>query len=509
MTTRDLLNLLFKRKLVVVCFFLASLAGGFAGLSLIAPTYESTARLLVRIGQEDIYMPALASSQFRTPMMSVVREEQLHSEAAILTSATLARRVVDELTPAVLFPGIDLQHPWYTPKGVAQTLTRWYGRVEDYFFPLSANRSLVDKAVNRLRNDLSATALKSSNIIEVSLRNKDPHSAALGVNTLVQRYLTERVRIFQREQTAFFSEQLGQMNQQLAEAEAAVRQYRDQRQIVDVERQRSLQIDRLDDVRKRLDEFRVSVQQGERQSQVLRAQLASMPSTTELSGAQTSNSFAISEMNKQLADLKRQEADIGARFSSSDPRLQTLREEISVVDGLLTRQQAQRYGSSQQGINPLHARVRDDLLKNEALLAGYRQALTSWQALEGETRARMAELNASEAQYKQLVQQLDVLRDTRKLYLEKNEETRFQSAQAGAQIGNVSVVNWAVASDRPVSPKLWLVLIGVLLVGLFGGIGLAWLLELLDDSLKTDSDIWQYLQLPTITRVPELIPVKA
>src|SRR3989338_6393146 len=189
MTIRDILNILFKRKLVIGCFFLAALVGGFAGLKLISPTYESKARLLVRIGQEDIYMPVLATSQFRTPMMSVVREEQLNSESSILTSQDLALKVVEEVTPQRLFPGIDINHPWHTPKGWLQMAKDLYLWLEDYFFPLSSDRTLEAHATNRFLKDLRAEAIKSSNIIEVSLRSKVPESAALGVNALVKQYL--------------------------------------------------------------------------------------------------------------------------------------------------------------------------------------------------------------------------------------------------------------------------------------------------------------------------------
>ncbi|MES2817992.1 MAG: GumC family protein [Pseudomonadota bacterium] len=505
MNIRDILNILFKRKLVVGCFFLAALVGGFAGLKLISPTYEATARLLVRIGQEDIYMPVLATSQFRTPMMSVVREEQLHSESSILTSNDLARRVVTEVTPQRLFPGIDIQHPWYSLRGVMQMANNSYKWLEDYFFPLSSDRTLEGQAINRFSKDLSAQALKSSNIIEVTLRSKVPESAMLGVNALVKEYLSERVRIYQREQAGFFTDQLTQLDTQLQETERAVNHFRSERQIVDVDKQRSQQIDRLDEVRKSIDGFKVSVSQSERQIEVIKAQFSAVPSTTQLSGAEVSNGFAISEMSKQMADLQRQEADIVQRFSDSDPRLRSVREEMAVVDRLLKQQEKQRYSSSERGINPLHARLRDDLLQHEALLAGYRQALDNWIGLERETQARMLELNEHEAEYKRLVQQLSVLRDTRQLYLEKTEETRFVSAQAAAKIGNVSVVNWATVNNRPISPKLWLVLIGVLVVGLFGGIGLAFVIEFLDDSLKSDFEVRRYLKLPVIAKVPELV----
>lgn len=504
MTIRDILNILFKRKLVIGCFFLAALVGGFAGLKLISPTYESKARLLVRIGQEDIYMPVLATSQFRTPMMSVVREEQLNSESSILTSQDLALKVVEEVTPQRLFPGIDINHPWYTPKGWLQMAKDFYLWLEDYFFPLSSDRTLEAQATNRFLKDLRAEAVKSSNIIEVSLRSKVPESAALGVNALVKQYLTERVRIYQREQAGFFTDQLTQLDSQLAQTEKEVDRFRSEQQIVDVDKQRSQQMERLGDVRKNIDGLRVSVSQAERQNQVLKGQLASVPATAQLSGAEMSNGYAISEMNKQLADLQRQEADIVQRFSASDPRLRSVREELAVVNRLLKGQETQRYSSSQKGINPLHARLRDDLLQSDSLLAGYRQALDNWTQLEREALSRLNELNTQEAEYKRLVQQLEVLRSTRQLYLEKTEETRFLSAQAAAKIGNVSVVNWATVNNRPVSPKLWLVLLGILVVGLFGGLGLAFVIEFFDDSLKSDAEVLRYLKLPVIAKVPEL-----
>jgi uncharacterized protein involved in exopolysaccharide biosynthesis len=504
MTIRDILNILFKRKLIIASFFLAAVIGGYAGLKLISPTYDSTVRLLVRIGQEDIYMPTLSSSQFRTPMMSVVREEQLHSESSILTSADLAQKVVNEITPQRLFPGIDINHPWYSPKGWLQMAKAIYNWLEDYFFPLSAERTLEGQAVNRFLKDLDAQAVKNSNIIEVTLRSKVPESAALGVNSLVQQYLVERVRIYQREQAGFFTEQLSQLDAQLAKTEAAVDSFRTKQQIIDVDKQRSQQMERLGDVRKNIDVLNVAVSQAGRQSEVLKQQLASVPATAQLSGAESANNFSISEMNKQLADLKRKEADIAERFSPTDPGLRAIREEIAVVQGILRNQQSQRYSSSQQGINPLHARLRDDQLQSESLLAGSRQALENWLQLERETLLRLNELNTQEAEYKRLVQQLDVLRDSRQLYLEKTEETRYLSAQAVAKIGNVSVVNWGTVNNRPVSPKLWLVLIGILVVGIFGGVGLAFVIELLDDSLKSDSDVRRYLSLPVIAKVPDM-----
>jgi len=504
MTSRDLLNVLFKRKWVVLCFFAAALAGGYAGLKLISPTYEATARLIVRIGSEDIYMPVLASSQMRMPVMSVVREEQLRSESNILTDPELAKKVVTELTPQKLFPGIDVKHPWYTPRGVLQTATEAYAAIEDYFAPLSSGRTLEDKAVNAFQRAVKAEAIKSSNLLEVSMRSKSPEAAALGVNTLLRHYLVERVRIFQREQSTFFTAQLAQLSEQVRETEQAIDRFRTEGSILDLDKQRAAQVDNLNDVRKRIDENRVASSQLERRIQVLRQQLGSEPSTTQRAGTEASNGMAISELSKQLAEIQRREVDIAQRYTDADPRLATLRDERRMLQGLLDEQQQRRYSSSEQGTNPLHARIRDDLLQAEASLAGLRQNGANLTTLEREIVGRLGSFNTQDAGHRQLTQRLQVLRETRQLYLEKAEESRLATAQAAAQIGNVSIISQASAPTRPVSPKLWLVLIGVLAGGLIGGIGLAFVLEFLDDSLRSDADVQRYLQLPLLAKVPEL-----
>ena len=500
MTSRDVLNVLFKRKWVVVCFFLAALVGGYAGVKLMGATYEATAQLLVRIGNEDIYMPVLPTSQIRAPVMSVVREEQLRSETNILLDPALAKKVVAELTPQVLFPGIDTKHPWYTPKGVMQQLTRAYNGMEDYFFPLSSQRTLEDRAVSALQRALKAEAVKSSNMIEVSMRSKSPDSAALGVNTLIKHYLTERVRIFQREQSAFFDSQLAQLNGQLRDTEAQIEKFRAQGSILDLDKQRASQVDNLNDVRKRVDENRVATGQLERRVQVLQRQLASVPATTQL--AESSNGMAISELSKQIAEIRRSEIEIAQHYSDTDPRLAGLRDERRVLQQL--RDEQQRSTSAEQGINPLHARIRDDLMQAEASLAGLRQSGTSLAALERDIVTRVDGFNRQDAGYRELAQHLQVQRETRQLYLEKAEESRLAAAQAAAHIGNVSVVSFATPDTRPVSPKLWLVLIGVLVGGLVGGIGLACALEFFDDSLRSDADVRRFLQLPMLARMPDI-----
>ncbi len=341
LSLRDTLSILFKRRAIIGVFFLSLVVVAFLTLKLIAPTYSATAKILVKIGREDIYTPAITSDALVSPMMSVIKEEQLNSEVEILTSEDLARNLIEGMTPAGLYPGMFDRHPWYTPKGVLQMLISLYKRLEGFFAPLSAHPTPEQSALKRfLRKDLEVGGTGNSNVIDVTVRSKLPQLAADAANSLVELYLAERTRIHSDAEGRVFEMQLQDLENRLTFAE---------------------------------DEFRV-----------------------------------FRETHK---------------------------------------------------------------------------------------------MTENEAERRRLQQNVDILKKSRALYLEKVEEYRIDMALSSARIGNVSVISRASAPSAPSSPKFWLVMLALLVVGLGGGTGLAFLTEFLDDAVETDSDVEKYLGLPVLGKI--------
>ncbi|RZT21366.1 YveK family protein [Fictibacillus sp. BK138] len=73
-------------------------------------------------------------------------------------------------------------------------------------------------------------------------------------------------------------------------------------------------------------------------------------------------------------------------------------------------------------------------------------------------------------------------------------------------VDNVRVLSPAVLKDNPtpVNPKPLLNMAIALVVGLMAGVGLAFLLEYLDNTLKTEEDIQNALQLPILGVIPKI-----
>ncbi|MBJ6359781.1 YveK family protein [Paenibacillus sp. GCM10012307] len=74
------------------------------------------------------------------------------------------------------------------------------------------------------------------------------------------------------------------------------------------------------------------------------------------------------------------------------------------------------------------------------------------------------------------------------------------------KVDNVSILNKADASapTAPVSPNIKLNLAVAFLMSLMAGLGLSFLLEYLDDTVKTEEDIRNVLGLPTLSVIPKI-----
>ena len=86
--------------------------------------------------------------------------------------------------------------------------------------------------------------------------------------------------------------------------------------------------------------------------------------------------------------------------------------------------------------------------------------------------------------------------------LRRESETGLAARLRGLRTSNIQIVNKAEIPLSPSSPKKRRNLALALLVGLFGGAGLAFLFDHLDNSIKTSDDVEKYAGIPTLGIVP-------
>src|SRR5437667_8379800 len=160
-------------------------------------------------------------------------------------------------------------------------------------------------------------------------------------------------------------------------------------------------------------------------------------------------------------------------------------------------------------INQQMAAIRDQIAASRGLLedklkADYERVVRDENALKTaleEAKAGAAQENQRAIQYSILKQDVDTAKSLYTEFLQKTNQTYLEVAQ---QQSNIRVISPAHVPKSPVSPNRQRTILIGLLLSLSGGIGLAWLLERFDDSIRNVDDVNRYTQLPALAVIPAI-----
>jgi cell division septation protein DedD/LPS O-antigen subunit length determinant protein (WzzB/FepE family) len=286
------------------------------------------------------------------------------------------------------------------------------------------------------------------------------------------------------------------------QAEGELEAFKKQNEVTSLEEQRSLLLKQEADLRAALNQ--TLSQKAETQNRIgqLRRQLAETPETLVLDEEVDHNPQAISTLKARLVELELKEKELLAKYTEQSRLVENVRDEIQMVRNKLAEQETRRYGKTRSGLNTTSQKLQEELFHNEA-------ELTALSAKEKTQRTQLADcqkglekLNRIEVELNRLQREVDVDRQNYRLYLTKFEESRVSDAMDTEKIANVSLIEPARPPLKPVAPKPLLNMVLAVFLGAFGGLGLAFFLEYLDDSLEKVEDVENHLQLPVLASIP-------
>ena len=145
-----------------------------------------------------------------------------------------------------------------------------------------------------------------------------------------------------------------------------------------------------------------------------------------------------------------------------------------------------------------------DLIKEMGTLSSLEAKSRVLKTQQEAARAELMDLNNTEVKMVNLQRELGLLDVKYRKYSDNLEQVRIDQALETNKISNISVVQAATASLKPVRPRKALNLALGLFLGIFGGLGLAFFSEYLDHSLRTPQDVEEKLDLQVLASIPYL-----
>lgn len=469
-----------KRKWVFVTFACAILLFSVIFTLTAIPRYRATTTLFI---EEDISRVISLEDEFGNPRQ-VTDMRAFNTQLEMLKSRNLAARVaekMDLLTRPELMRGIKPKKSLFS--GAKNIITfGWLSsgkNDEEARNPRSQSSSYLSFA-ELIQDSLEISPRRDTKLVDVSYTSRVPKLSADIVNAYAEEF-KEFASGLRYERTEKFSNDLSKQIDNL--------------RILLESRERELQ------------------KYGEEQSLTL-----SDPESEEESTAFTTYRRLTDAYNQAVIDRNRigatysliKDSDIDSLPTINDPRIQQLHTEY--------RNAKDDYEEKNRTFLPNHpelvsARDRKDRARKnlenaiQAIESEFNIALQNERNLKRELQRQESEITTMQSAivyYKTLNYEVESLKTRLNSLLNIQTQVDVSKELESLKASNISVVDSAVVPKKPVSPNKTKNLMLALLFGIFGGVGMCFILDYLDNTVKGPEEVEKLTGLPSLGVIPLL-----
>ncbi|MBV9511685.1 MAG: hypothetical protein JO303_15540, partial [Caulobacteraceae bacterium] len=355
----------------------------------------------------------------------------------------------------------------------------------------------ADQALSR---DLTITNVPESNVIELSLRNRDPQVAADALNKLVALYVERRREVFEQQDLASVSAQETQLNQQLADAEKAVTNFSSangfgdyNQEFTAVQAEQNQLTSELQATDAQLAARTASVGQ-------LRRRIAQTPSEMQLS-VDSGRSQQLQTMTDTLLSLQNQRREAAAKYTDGYPLVTDLDQRIAQLQSQIAAAPAQQQMATRRGVNPVRQQLDTTLADGEDDAAGLRASRAAIAKSLQSVDARLNELLTLGPRYRELVKTRDLAQDAAAGLAKQLEDTQLTDIMSHSR-ANVRVIQAAEPPTTGKSGRMILLAAGVG-AGLLAALATIILSIAFSEVMVGPADVEQKLGLPILLAVPD------
>jgi uncharacterized protein involved in exopolysaccharide biosynthesis len=472
----------FRRRQLLTLTFLGVLAGAILAAVLLPEQYEARMTILVKHERVD---PVVTSDPNAMPQLGnqPVTEEDMNSEAELITSRDLLEKVVESC-------GLDASRPSF-----------WD------FLPLSvaAGKDLrIARAVRKLDHDLKVEPVKKSNMIEVSYASPDPLLSARVLTMLADGYFVKHLAV-NRPPGAFnfFQQQAEQYQKELTEAEARLADFsRDQEHgAVSPEIQKSLVLQTATQFEAALRQTQASIAQTKERMRALEGLAAATPSRLTTTDRKSDNSQLLQQLKSSLLTLELQRTELLNKFEPSYRPVQQVEAQIAQARAAIAAEEKAPVREETTDRNPTYQWVDEELAKARADLASYQAQAAATTRIVRDYRSSALLLDQKDIEQQDLIRTVKADEANYLLYLSKREEARISDALDDRRIANVAIAEAATAPALPKYPRSLFVLLGVLFAILVS-VGATFAADYFDASFRTADEIEAFLNTPVLAAMP-------
>lgn len=317
-----------------------------------------------------------------------------------------------------------------------------------------------------------------SNILEVSLVAERPKQAAKVLERLIENYIKHHNQVFSIDQGhELYDDQADIYREKLLMAEQKLEEFYANSKIIDLDEQNRANINLFTELRKELQYIEISCDEAESRIRYLEGNIDSTPL---LLTKEMRTIPSIIELEKSIIPLITQKTKISKTFTKESREYKDITAQIEMLKNEI--------------LTEIKRALETDKLEFEALTVKKK----SLQKKLADIYAQAGVLKENARTLQELKREVEYHKQNYMIYASKRENSRLYSEKKKRNLTNITVVDQPSIPVQPFSPqKMRLLLLSVFL-GFISALMLPFILESVDQKLKSTDDIEILLELPVI-----------
>lgn len=354
---------------------------------------------------------------------------------------------------------------------------------------------------------LKVKSIRGTDVLQLSYKSTDPKEAANVVNLLMKDYLANNVENNTAEVRAareFLQKELPQVEARVVQAEAALRKFKEQNNVVALEEEAKFGVESLKDLSEIITQAQAQLVEATTRSEALQNQLK-LQTQKAVALSSLSQSPGVQQVLTEFQKTQDELAVARTRLTDKHPTVINLAQKLQALRKQLERRVGQIVGNGVSVTEPdlqigeLQQSLTAELVKSEVERLAVMNRVGLLRKAFVSNQARLSTLPKLEQQQRQLQRKLQVAQSTYQQLLKQLQEAQVVEKQ---NVGNARVIASALVPDKPISPKIPLNLALGGFLGILLGVGSALILEAMDKSLKTLDEAKKLLGYPLLGTIP-------
>ncbi|CAG37949.1 related to exopolysaccharide biosynthesis protein (GumC protein) [Desulfotalea psychrophila LSv54] len=445
------------------------------------PVYQATANLVIDKEQTSSPLTGerIDNSSYASQLLTFNTHFKLiHSKPVVL--ALVKKLKLDEKEEDVIASPLA-RIKQQIKANIKLLLARFSPEQDGEASELSEDEKLAS-LVKQIQDLITIEQVRDTRLLTISAENTDPVLASRLANTLAREYIEfdmESRLSSSKENLEWMNGQLYQLKKRLEDGEQKFHDFKQVSKLFSIDGKQQ-------EIGHKIEEFNDQYLEARNKRQEIDAKLAEIKRLAASSGDITHirsllGNPSIDAISENLTRLELQRTRLTKVYKSKHPKMVQIDSEIS----------KNRF------------KIRIELKKELENLKTERAILLSKEQIMEENVAQFedeaVDASGKELRYTILQRNLTTSQSLYDTLVSKIKESNLLSSGTSS---NIRVVEYSSVPVAPVSPNKRKNLLLALVLGLFGGIGLAFLLEYFDQSIRTEDDLRTYLDIPVLATVP-------